>query len=62
MVLASDFSIAMDTWVLTRDRPTSSDFSKPLEQAVLTPATKEERKREERTEGHSNEFFKHISR
>ncbi len=51
MALASDFSIAMeqvvltptkltatDTWVLTRDRPTSSDFSMPTVQLLLTPA------------------------
>jgi hypothetical protein len=47
MVLTSDFSIAeeqavltpakltaTDTWVLTQDRPTSSDFSKPTVQVI----------------------------
>jgi hypothetical protein len=51
MVLTSDFSIAeeqavltpakltaTDTWVLTQDRPTSSDFSMPTLQVLLTPA------------------------
>ncbi len=48
-VLTSDFLIALeqvvltpakltatDTWVLTRERPTSSDFSMPMEQVLLT--------------------------